>query len=799
MWTILRRETLEVRWGPGAELHLLDAATTETTVAGGPLIELAPTRREGRPRLYGLGGAASHTSQVHDMEPARTVDAHGSGVVLERRFPVAVQPLTLACTLRLYDDHPFVRLDMRLEHTGAAPLALQRVFAFVSGAWWGAGTLSLAGRSQELAAYKNGWQSWSYAGGLPPGRRDPRPRVPTLVTWHSPAGRRPLRPLGGPADVVSEEVALLGHSTLPVALLAGFLSADDWLGQIYLDRRAGALAAGALLDGCTLRPGATMALPPLLLALGPQRTLLPMYAAAVGREQRAGVPERTQRTPTGWCSWYYYFTKVSEADVLENLAALRAVRGVLPLDVVQIDDGYQTAVGDWTSVSERFPHGMAPLAARIRDAGFRPGLWLAPFTVAANSRLAAAHPEWLVQDELGRPASAGANWNTSLYGLDTSHPAAQAWLRALCHTLVAEWGLDYLKLDFLACAAIAGRRHDGRVSRARALRDGLALIRAAVGDDVYLLGCGCPLLPAVGLVDAMRIGPDVAPYWSARHDGLPVPLAEGHALPAMEGALRNTLERAWMYPALWTNDPDCLLVREEGSQLTLDEIRAFATAVGLTGGMVLLSDPVARLTLERLEIGSKLLPPLRERAQPLDCFAWGIPDAITVPIERPWGRWLLVGLFNRQRRVRDIEVTWPALGLAPGAYHAVEFWSGAYLGAWEDGARVRVGPHGAAALAIVPAGDEARLLATSFHIGQGAAEITRWRYDAARGEAAWHVRLGRRAAGTCTLWLPWGATPQRLASTALSASWRRGARGEIVVSAEVRDEADFTLELRREV
>ena len=40
------------------------------------------------------------------------------------------------------------------------------------------------------------------------------------------------------------------------------------------------------------------------------------------------------------------------------------------------------------------------------------------------------------------------------------------------------------------------------------------LVAAKAGDDAFLLGCGCPLGPAVGVVDAMRIGADVTPYWS---------------------------------------------------------------------------------------------------------------------------------------------------------------------------------------------------------------------------------------------------------------------------------------------
>ena len=48
--------------------------------------------------------------------------------------------------------------------------------------------------------------------------------------------------------------------------------------------------------------------------------------------------------PTIWCSWYHYFTKVTEQDMLENLDAIEDLQ--LPVDVVQLDDGYQAEIGD---------------------------------------------------------------------------------------------------------------------------------------------------------------------------------------------------------------------------------------------------------------------------------------------------------------------------------------------------------------------------------------------------------------------------------------------------------------------
>ena len=47
--------------------------------------------------------------------------------------------------------------------------------------------------------------------------------------------------------------------------------------------------------------------------------------------------------PTGWCSWYYFYNRVSEANIVSNLAVMVADRH--PAEYVQIDDGYQSQTG----------------------------------------------------------------------------------------------------------------------------------------------------------------------------------------------------------------------------------------------------------------------------------------------------------------------------------------------------------------------------------------------------------------------------------------------------------------------
>jgi 2,3-diketo-5-methylthio-1-phosphopentane phosphatase len=127
------------------------------------------------------------------------------------------------------------------------------------------------------------------------------------------------------------------------------------------------------------------------------------------------------------------------------------------------------------------------------------------------------------------------------------------------------------------------------------LRRGLAAVRAGAGDEAFVLGCGCPLGPAVGLVDGMRIGPDTAPYW---HVLGPKIAGLEATLPSGRNALRNTLARAYQHRRFWLNDPDCLMARSKDSKLTRDEVRTLAVSIAVTGGMAIFSDDVPALTAE---------------------------------------------------------------------------------------------------------------------------------------------------------------------------------------------------------
>lgn len=294
-----------------------------------------------------------------------------------------------------------------------------------------------------------------------------------------------------------------------------------------------------------------------LVARGDEATVFANYADELGK--RFG--QKSERpAPRIWCSWYSLYTAIDEGTLYRVFDEL----GDLPFDVLQVDDGWQVSIGDWQA-NMKFPSGMNALAEKIKSTGRQAGLWLAPLIAAKSSHLFRDHPDWFLREAHGKFVSAGFNWGEHLFAVDTTHPAALEWLAALMKQVRA-WGFDYLKLDFLYAGALPGKRHVD-MPREAAYRQGLKLMRAAMGADAFLLTCGAPILPSLGLCDALRVGPDVSGKWEDPRDAV---LLSNPTTPGTRNAIRTTVNRLWLQPLVMT-DPDVAYFADKENSLSAEQ------------------------------------------------------------------------------------------------------------------------------------------------------------------------------------------------------------------------------------
>jgi alpha-galactosidase len=347
--------------------------------------------------------------------------------------------------------------------------------------------------------------------------------------------------LAEPDELRSELVTALRDATGAV-VVAGFLGGSEHDGTFRV--RPARDGSGAIevwieayLGGAVLGSAERRVLHDVWLGAGEHdpAPLLEGWAATLGDVGRARTTAPYQ---VGWCSWYHYFHAVTEADLRSNLA--RA--GEWPVDVFQLDDGFQAAIGDWLATNADFPTPLDGLAAAIAAEGCVPGLWIAPFLASPESEVAHAHPDWVATHlRSGSPLVGGINdaWGGAVHSLDTSNPEVLDHLEAVARSLV-DAGFPYLKLDFTYAPSLAGGHADPSRTPAQRVRAGFEAIRRGAGPDTFLLGCGAPLGASVGVVDGMRIGADVAPWWHAPVEGWHPPGHEGGE-PATVNAWRNTL------------------------------------------------------------------------------------------------------------------------------------------------------------------------------------------------------------------------------------------------------------------
>jgi len=331
---------------------------------------------------------------------------------------------------------------------------------------------------------------------------------------------------------------------------------------------------------------------PLLISTGTDyHQQLEAYAGIIRQLHHARV-----KAPAiaGWWSWTAYYFGLDQGMALANAQWLTENLKNLGYNFFHIDEGYQYARGEYmTPDAGLFPAGMSVLESKVRSLGLTPGLWTAPFEVSERSWVYENHQEWLVHNAAGKPIHAG--WVIRgkakldpLYVLDCTHPGAQDYLRKTYTTLTKDWGIRYIKLDFMDDSAIEGFYHKPNTTALEAQRIGLQVIREAVGDEVLLDKDGSPMLNPVGIVDTGRTSVDT-----------------GHKFDASKEAAPGIAARYYMNRNFFVADPDAFTVSRQtvdeqewhGGKhpLTLDEARVSIALAAVSGGMYEIGDDLPTL------------------------------------------------------------------------------------------------------------------------------------------------------------------------------------------------------------
>jgi alpha-galactosidase len=427
--------------------------------------------------------------------------------------------------------------------------------------------------------------------------------------------------------------------------LLAFTSCRRFIGQFYL--RNSTLQVVIDTEGLELKPSETWELEEFTYRFGANRTeLLEQLAAGLVANH---TPLRFKSPPAGWCSWYCFGPRVTATQVLDNLDFIS--KKAPGLKYIQIDDGYQPAMGDWLETGTAFGGNVRGVLREIRDRGYEPAIWVAPFVAEEKSHIFEQHSDWFVKDAEGKPLRSDrvtfGGWRRGpWYALDGTHPEAQKHLEMVFRTMRQEWGCTYFKLDANFWGAIhGGRFNDPRATRVEAYRRGMEAILRGSGDG-FVLGCNHPIWPSLGLLHGSRSSNDIKRNWER-----------------IETTARQNLSRNWQNGRLWWNDPDAVVLTGDLSE---EELRFHATSIYASGGMILSGDDLTKISPERLAMLKRLLPPTGVSATFED-------ESMKVGMVKLAGV-RMVAIFNWKNHPQTVQIR------LPEAAYITDYWTGESLG-----------------------------------------------------------------------------------------------------------------------
>ena len=299
---------------------------------------------------------------------------------------------------------------------------------------------------------------------------------------------------------------------------------------------------------------------------------------------------------SGYTSWYNYFQKIDENIILRDLNALDRVKD--SVSIFQVDDGYETCVGDWLDRnSAKFPHGMKYIADKIHEKGYMAGIWLAPFNLQRASRMYKEHPDWVIKGPNGKPLLGCAGWGGA-YTMDVYNEEARAYMKHFFDVVLHQWGYDMVKLDFLYSQCMYPR--NGK-SRGQIMCEAMAFLRECCGDKL-ILGCGVHHGASFGYVDACRISCDVdLKYGGKFYNKLHV----NNEVPSAQNAITNAIFRRHLDGRAFCSDPDVFFLRYSNLEFTMEQKLLLAGINHICGNVLFVSDNAEEYTDSDIEIVKK--------------------------------------------------------------------------------------------------------------------------------------------------------------------------------------------------
>jgi hypothetical protein len=462
------------------------------------------------------------------------------------------------------------------------------------------------------------------------------------------------------------------------------------------------------------------------------RLIQDYYINELGLKFYQPHPDRFEKSPVAWSSWYCYYMGTTEEDLIRETNTLAEYLKPYGLEYVQLDacytKGKEANYLEWNK--QAFPRGGKWIFHYIQSKGLKPALWVNIYgSNYEKAECGEKYPEnFYLKNQKGELSGACCTADDTVVRLDYTNPeVTEKHLKPMFDRLKNEWGLKYIKdagwgtwIDYYD--KNKERAFDPSKNGREVYVEVQKTLREILGPEIYIGGCAMHEVGlGFGIFDGSRIGGDDKAVWyPEKEKGM-----------SMQTYFHSLFGGNYLNNIVWQCDPDAAMVRDP---LTLEEGRTIVTAMGLTGQIYMASDFMGELPIEKMELYQKTMPttpivpldlyPYRIESNKRDGVVWScpqlkeFPQALDLKVNNAAGVYDVVGVFNwddkEEKKTIDLD---EGLGLNINKkYSAFDFWNQKPAQISDHLISCSVPAHGTRVFVIKEVLNEPQLIATSRHI-----------------------------------------------------------------------------------
>ena len=673
--------------------------------------------------------------------------------------------------LKCYNKKPYVILTVGVENLNEEPIGLEQISVI------------------DVSPRDGKTQGGVYLGGAPSGYH-------TFLNTNIPSAHGVRKVHAGfrldtESSLESCYDGVLYDTESKRSLVFGFLSTQKWWSAIQVGYNAQTQSSNeenhgvnhwALYHKCENHPcrqGEEVRSEPVYLNFANKAAeSYQLYAEMLAKRMDA---KSLDRVFSGWSAGISDQKEMSAQRISQQIDQITKNPAFYPLipgglEYIQIEGDWEESIGSHKANPQNFPEGMKRLADQIHSKGLKAGIRFMPFCVDINLELLQTHPAYFLQDpDEKKPASLLLpEGGAEVALLDVSQPEAQAYIREHTQQLIDEWGYDLVKADLLAYTvgpmADLGNFvwHDQSLTSVELYRLGVQLLNQIIQESqkgVVLAGRNTSIGPSIG---GFALNETLSGYGNYIGEGL---WDERRGVKHIANTYAAHLP---IYSTAWTNEFGSLVIDEPRP---LNEALVLITTAALSGGIVTWGDDPTTLKPTRAELLAKIFPLVGNAATPIEAYENTFPQIWNLRVESPYESWNVVGVFNWEDQMVEVDLDLASLGLDQSKYYLLhDFWARRFLGTVRGRVTLfDISPRSVKLLCLRAEKDIPQLLATDLHFTQGGVEILSAGWDRQSRNFLMVCKPPRYSQGTLFLHVPEGYVP---AATACYGSsyhfrWRR--------------------------